>query len=525
MKLLRKKHGNQIKTAAIVLLIVLLLTPAAGCADSSTAAGQTDEAKTVYTDVRELDGQVIAMLDGTSDDAAIQALFPEAVLQYYPTYVDCMTAVKNGRAAAYIAEEPLVRCQLEESGGLTYFPDELIRSEYAFMLNKDDTALQQEINTVLADFADEGVLDRLEQEWVLKKETQTADTAAEAPAGEKKGTLNVIVCSDAEPFCYIENGEPTGYEVALIQRIADRLGYDVTFHVAEFSAFMPAIMEGKMDVALGCISVTPERQEAVGFSDAEYSCSVVAVIADDSEDTTGFFAGIGDSFYRTFVKESRWKMLWDGLLVTIRLSVVSLIFGSLLGFAASFALRSTRTWIRRTAQAVSTFLDGLPLVVLLMVLYYILFRGINIPAVWVGIIGFTLDFANAVAGLVNTGVSSVDAGQIEAAAAMGYSNMQIFWKIIFPQAAQQMFSQYEGAVVSMIKGTSIIGYITVEDLTKAGDMIRSRTYEAFFPLIVTAVAYFLIAYLFIAVLQRVALRLDPKRRPRKIKGVQTGDND
>ena len=160
-----------------------------------------------------------------------------------------------------------------------------------------------------------------------------------------------------------------------------------------------------------------------------------------------------------------------------------------------------------------------------MVLYYIVFKSINIPALWVGIFGFSIDFANVVAGLLNTGVSAVDKGQQEAAVSMGYNKVQIFCKITFPQAAKQMFSQYQASVVSLVKGTAIVGYITVEDLTKAGDIIRSRTYEAFFPLIVTAIAYFIIAYLFIVVLKRLSRKLDPKRRPRKVKGVSTNDNN
>ena len=103
---------------------------------------------------------------------------------------------------------------------------------------------------------------------------------------------------------------------------------------------------------------------------------------------------------------------------------------------------------------------------------------------------------------------------------MGYSKFQIFNKITFPQATRQMFSQYEAAVVALVKGTAIVGYITVEDLTKAVDIIRGRTYEAFFPLIVTAILYFLLACAFVLLLKRVDVRLDPKRRPRSVKGVR-----
>lgn len=476
-----------------------------------------------FSDVSELDGQVIAMIDGTSDDRDIQERFPNATIKYYPSYIDCMTAVKNGKAAAYITEQPLADSQIEESGGLSYFSEPLLEEKYAFMLNKDNTALQKEINEALEQLEKEGILTELKREWIDGEGTQSVDRNPDADTS--KGTLQVMTSSDAEPFCYVQNGEVVGYEVELVVKVAEQLGYDVEFNLSEFSAFMPAIMEGKMDIAIGCISVTPEREEAVCFSDVECISGVVAVVASGEDEEQSFITNIKDSFNRTFIKESRWKLLRDGLLVTIKISVISMILGSLLGFAASFPLRSKNGVIRNTANAISTFLDGMPLVVILMVLYYVIFKSIDIPAVWVGIIGFTIDFANVVAGLLNTGVSAVDKGQQEAAASMGYNKVQIFCKITFPQAAKQMFSQYEGAVVGLVKGTAIVGYITVEDLTKAGDIIRSRTYEAFFPLIVTAVAYFIITYLFIAVLKRVDIKLDPKRRPRKVKGVLTNDND
>jgi polar amino acid transport system substrate-binding protein len=158
-----------------------------------------------------------------------------------------------------------------------------------------------------------------------------------------------------------------------------------------------------------------------------------------------------------------------------------------------------------------------------MVLYYIVFKSVDISAVWVGIIGLTLDFANTTAGLLNTGVLAVDKGQLEAAESMGYTKWQAFCKITMPQAANQMFKQYQGAIVGLIKGTAIVGYITVEDLTKAGDIIRSRTYEAFFPLIATAVIYFFIAYAFVFILKKIGVRLDPKCRKRRIKGVNIND--
>lgn len=476
---------------------------------------------TTYKNVDELNGKTIAMMDGCSYDTAIKERFPDATLLCYPTYADCIIALKSGKVDAYITDEPLVQTQLNETGGLTYFPELLSQESYAFMISKDNTALQQEINDALSALREDGVLDELKQEWIEGKETKSVDRSPEADIS--KGTLTVVTSSDVEPFTYIEEGQYAGYEIELMVRIAEHLGYDIEFKTVEFGALTPAIQDGKADIATGCITVTPERAELVAFTHTVYESGPVMVVLDEGEMQGGFFEDIKASFYRTFVKESRWRLLRDGLVVTLQLSVVSMILGTLLGFVVSFPLRSKNRFVRTLANAVSTFLDGMPLVVILMVLYYIVFKSIDIPAIWVGIFGFTLDFANVVAGLLNTGVLAVDRGQIEAASSMGYNKRQIFFKITLPQAAKQMFAQYKGAVVGLVKGTAIIGYITVEDLTKAGDIIRSRTYEAFFPLVVTAVLYFILAYLFVTALKYFDIKLDPKRRPRKIKGVNIND--
>jgi polar amino acid transport system substrate-binding protein len=98
--------------------------------------------------------------------------------------------------------------------------------------------------------------------------------------------------------------------------------------------------------------------------------------------------------------------------------------------------------------------------------------------------------------------------------------MQVFAKITFPQAARHVLPVFKGEFISMLKMTSVVGYIAIQDLTKMSDIIRSRTYEAFFPLIATAVIYFVVAYALVWLLGRVEIRVDPKRRPRSVRGVK-----
>ena len=167
------------------------------------------------------------------------------------------------------------------------------------------------------------------------------------------------------------------------------------------------------------------------------------------------------------------------------------------------------------------------MVVLLMILYYIIFGSLNISGFVVSVIAFTMTFAGAVYGLLNMGVGAVDPGQYEAAYALGYSSNRTFFRIILPQALPHVMDAYRGEIITLLKATSIVGYIAVQDLTKVGDIVRSRTYEAFFPLIAIAIIYFLMEGLLGLFVRHISMWIDPKKRKQEsiLKGVKFDDQD
>ena len=228
-----------------------------------------------------------------------------------------------------------------------------------------------------------------------------------------------------------------------------------------------------------------------------------------------------DSFYNNFVKEMRWKLLAGGLGVTLVISACAGCIGMALGFGLCMIRRSGPLFFRRAAAAFVRAIQGTPVLVLLMLIYYVVFGGVDIPSMAAAIIGFSINFAVYVSEMMKTGIESVAPGQPEAARARGYTGKQAFMKIVMPQAARHFLPVVKGEFISMVKMTSVVGYIAIQDLTKASDIIRSRTYEAFFPLIVTAVLYFLASWLAASLIGRVEISLDPKRRREILKGVNT----
>ena len=149
----------------------------------------------------------------------------------------------------------------------------------------------------------------------------------------------------------------------------------------------------------------------------------------------------------------------------------------------------------------------------LLVLYFVVFGSVRIRPAAVGSLTFAILFAVTVSGILSAGIGGVDKGQWEAAGALGFGRAGAFFRVILPQAAGRMLPRCKGKLVSMLKQTSMVGYISIQDLTKAGDIIRSRTYDAFFPLAVTAAVYFAVSSLILLAAGRVELRLDPRRPP------------
>ena len=235
---------------------------------------------------------------------------------------------------------------------------------------------------------------------------------------------------------------------------------------------------------------------------------------------TSFWQGLKSSFYKTFIHESRWKIIVKGLWLTVLISICSGIFGFIFGFILTLLNRTNNKSLCVLIKVSTVIINGIPPVVLLMMLYYVIFGSINISPVLVSILAFTLTFGSTCYVLIGNGIQAVNIGQEEAAKALGFSEFQSFYKIVFPQAARQFLPLVKGQFMEMVKMTSVVGYVACIDLTKASDLIRSRTMEAFFPLIVTALIYFIISYLMVMALNKLEVSLDPKRRERSLPGIK-----
>ena len=526
--LLKKYFANRpghsaVPTARLICLAVIFLLPVilSGCSYTSG----TDIHSVAQL---EVPGRVIAVSDGTPEEALVRKDFPDAQIQPFTDIVAAYTAVAEGKADALIHSRRECTMAIENGlKGVHLLEDDYCENTVAAGISKKTKIphLREKINAFLEDMRTDGTLDEMYDRWVVRVD----ETMPDIPAAEDpKMTVRVGTTGTVMPYSYYKGDKLSGFDIELAERFAAWLDAGLVFSVATFPGILAAAQTGDVDCVMSNLYYTEEHDEAIDFSDPVFK-EIVAVMVKGEESEAGagksFWDSVRESFAKTFLRESRWKLLLKGVGTTILITVLSVLLGTLLGFAVYMACRGGNPAANSITRFCVWLVQGMPVVVFLMILYYIVFNDLNLSNTAVSVIGFTLIFAAAVFSILKTGLGTVDGGQAEAALALGFSDRETFFRIMLPQALPHMVQPFTAQITALIKATSVVGYIAVQDLTKMSDIIRSRTYEAFFPLITVAVLYFVIAALLTWLARRISARFDSRQRRHKplLKGVKVHD--
>lgn len=220
-----------------------------------------------------------------------------------------------------------------------------------------------------------------------------------------------------------------------------------------------------------------------------------------------FLSSFKEDFYQNFIEDDLWEYLLNGLGTTLKITVFAVIIGVVLGFVVAVIRSSHDTIDKRTLSGVDRFslgilngickiyltvIRGTPVMIQLLIIYYVIFASVDIDKILVAVVAFGLNSGAYVAEIVRSGIMSIDKGQFEAGRSIGFNYIQTMRYIILPQAFKNVLPALANEFIVLLKETSISGYIAIEDLTKGGDIIRSITYEPFMPLIAVAVIYLVI---------------------------------
>ena len=219
-----------------------------------------------------------------------------------------------------------------------------------------------------------------------------------------------------------------------------------------------------------------------------------------------------EKFAQNFIQDNRWQYLLNGLGVTLQVTLFALIIGIVVGFLvaavrSTYELNGTLKIPNAICKIYITIIRGTPVVVQLLIIYYDIFAAVDVDKVIVAVLAFGINSSAYVAEIFRSGIMSIDKGQFEAGRSLGFNYAQTMRHIIMPQAFKNVLPALGNEFIVLLKETSVAGYIALQDLTKGGDIIRSRTYEAFLPLFAVALIYLALVMIFQSLVNRMERKL------------------
>ena len=581
----------------------------------------------------DLVGKTVAVQEGTTGDLICSEI-EDCTVKRFKKGADAVMTLKNGAVdAVMIDDNPAKQFVTQDPDTLTAFADTTSTEEYAIAVQKGDKELLDKINDGLQKIRDNGTFDALVAQYI-------GDGEESAAADGGKQVLNVGTNAEFPPFEYMDdNGQPDGFDIAVIKAIGEKQGFDVKITNMEFKSLIASLSTGGVDAVIAGMTVTPERQESVDFSDSYYTATQSIIVQKDSdiktaddlagkkvavqEGTTGDlicseiegctvdrykkgadavmtlkngavdavmidsspadnfvaanngelvaypdetsteeyaiavqkgneellakineglkqiqedgtfdalvteyidqddtgaeeqastnpFSRFIDNVKYVFVDTNGYQLMAKGLGVTLGISVLAGILGIILGFILALmklteVRRKRKTVLSRIASIYIDIIRGTPMVVQLLIMYMVIFRShFSIVA---AVLSFGLNSGAYVAENIRAGILAVDAGQMEGGRSLGLTYGETMRYIILPQAIKNVIPALGNEMITLVKETSIVGYVAIVDLTKAGDFIVSRTYQTFLPLIATAIVYYIIVKIMTKILAVIERRL------------------
>ncbi|MDD6060532.1 MAG: ABC transporter substrate-binding protein/permease [Ruminococcus sp.] len=497
------------KTRCFRLILIMMFVFVVSLTLFSCNSSKVNKQSKVQT-IDDLPGAVIGVQLGTTGDIFVSDYEKEgSVIERYNKAADAVQALKLGKIDCIVIDKAPADAFVAINSDLSILDEEFAVEEYAICISKENPELREKINTAIAQMRAEGTLERIISNYIGDSTKGKYPYESPENVDRSNGTLNVATNATFEPYEYIEGGEITGIDIDIAKAICDILGMSLKIQDIEFDSIISSVQSGKSDIGLSGMTVTEDRLKSIDFTDSYTTATQVIIVRNGSDASELSFK---EKFHNNFVVDNRWKNITNGMLVTLEISFFAVLIGVVLGFLIAI-LRSTcdKTGkcklLNLILKAYLTVIRGTPTMVQLLIIYYVIFASSDINKVLVAIIAFGFNSSAYIAEIVRGGIMSVDSGQFEAGRSLGFNYAQTMRYFILPQAFKNVLPALCNEFIVLIKETSISGYIGIMDLTRGGDYIRSRTYEAFMPLIAVALVYLVIVVVLTSLVSKLEKRL------------------
>ena len=505
---------NRLKRFSLSTLVI------AACLLLASCGSESSETRKQLKTKADLQGAVIGVQLGTTSDGLATELEKKGdgtKVERYNKGADAIQALLQGKIDCMVTDEAPAKAFQRVNPSLKILPETFDASSFAICVGKDHGELKQSINHAIRILKANGVIDSIVNRHLERgiavaytpktsagKLNSSSDTPHPSDAKKMgpealqklglKKSLRFATNATFEPFEYYQNGKIVGIDVDVANAIGDVLGVDVEILDMEFDAIITSVQAGKADAGIAGITVTPEREKNIGFTDSYADVRQVIMVNSGDAKVADAQQGFVDKFKSCFIDDDRYQYMLQGLgntlIITFFAIILSVILGTLIAIVRARHERKGDWKIPNIiCQFYLTIMRGTPTMVQLLIIYYVVFASADVNKIFVAVIAFGLNSAAYIAEVIRSGIMSVDNGQMEAGRSLGLSYGKTMRLIILPQAFKNVLPAMGNELITLLKETSISGYIGLVDLTKGSDIIRSITYEAMMPLGVVALVY------------------------------------
>ena len=506
--------------AALVLLLCLIFIPVFFISKEENG-GIADENGDGKVTLEDYSGKKIGVISGVDYDAILSACVPGAKTEYYDSYPDLIVALKAGVINAVAMDGPSLDVIMNQDPYVGKVPEpmETWYMSFAFSDKSEIPGLNLQMNEFLHTISENGTMQEINDVWFGADDSVKVIPPLENLSGEN-GTVRVALETTYEPIVYVKNQEIVGYEPDILYRFCEYYHYGLEYMPMQYDAVLPAVVTGKCDIGGSGLEYTEDHADSIIMSEPHFTSRTYLAVPitdlpegrDLSVEKAGLWERIYSSIDKNLLQENRWMLIVEGIGTTCFITFFSTLFGTLIAFGMCLLRRTKSRLANPLCDRYIRFFQGIPIVILLMILFYVILNDSGMAAVWVAVIGFSISYSAHFGEIMQSGLDSVDKGQEEAALALGYTKNEAFFRFMFPQAAVRFLPVYRGELVTLLNDTSVVGYIAVQDLTKMSDIIRSRSYEAFLPLILSTLIYFLLARLITLLIDALLKLISTKHR-------------
>ena len=509
-----KKLKSYLVCMIVFMLFTLIIT---GCGNQE----KKEEQVSTVACVDDLEGKNIGVQIGTTGDIYASDYEGDEAgtkITRFNKGTDAIQALKQGKVDCVIIDEQPALAFIQKNTELSVLEEEFALEEYAICVSKQNTQLTASINEALSKLKKNGTLTNIINNYIGDDTKGKMPYESFADVVRKNGTLTMATNVAFPPYEYYENGVAVGIDVDMARAVADELGMELEVSDMEFDSIIIAVQSGKADIGVAGMTVTKDRLKNIDFTQSYTTAKQVIIV---NNGTASANISLMEKFYQTLIEQGRWKYIPGGLLNTVMITFCAGIFGIILGFLLAIIRvahdrNEEKTPIVRMLNVLAkiylTVFRGTPVMVQLLIMYYVVFASIKVNPIIAAVLAFGLNSAAYVAEAVRAGIMSIETGQFEAGRSLGFTYGQTMTYIIMPQAVKNALPAMCNEFIALLKESSIVGYIGLMDLTKAGDIIRSNTYEAMIPLCSVAMVYLMLVMIMTAGVSRLERRLKKDAR-------------